>query len=77
MCHMHNNYFRNCTVNGTYARGHTNLLVKHSYYDGVFDPLVAGPSASIKANWVKFKDTKGEVMSDVNAEKVCKASDHY
>jgi pectate lyase len=77
MCHMYNNYFRNCTSYGTYARGHTNLLVEHSYYDGGFDPLVAGPNASIKANWVKFRETKGEVMLDVNGQRVFKASDYY
>ncbi|KAH9874843.1 hypothetical protein J1614_004330 [Plenodomus biglobosus] len=77
MCHMYNNYFRNCTAYGTYARGATNLLVEHSYYDGVFDALVAGPNASIRANWVKFRHVEGEVMLDVNAEKVFRASDYY
>ncbi|KAF1849570.1 polysaccharide lyase family 1 protein [Cucurbitaria berberidis CBS 394.84] len=77
MCHMYNNYFRNCTSYGTYARGHTSLLVEHSYYDTVFDPLVAGPNASIKANWIKFKHTEGEALLDVNSKKVFKASDYY
>lgn len=76
-CHMYNNYFRNCTSYGTYARGHTNLLIEHSYYDNVFDPIVAGPNASIKANWVKFRNESGEKMLDVNAESVFKASDYY
>ncbi|KAH7077445.1 pectin lyase fold/virulence factor [Paraphoma chrysanthemicola] len=77
MCHMYNNYFRNCTSYGTYARGNTSLLVENSYYESVFDPIVAGPNASIKATWVKFKNDEGERMLNVNAENVFKASDYY
>jgi pectate lyase len=77
LCHMYNNYFRNCTSYGTYARGNTSLLVENSYYESVFDPIVAGPNASIKATWVKFKNVEGERMLDVNAERVFKASDYY
>lgn len=76
-CHLYNNYFRNCTGYGTYARGRTKLLVENSYYEGVFDPLVAGPNASIKAEWVKFKDCEGEVMLDVDAEGVFDAREYY
>lgn len=77
MCHMYNNYYRNVTSYGAYARGHTNLLLEHTYFENTFDPVVAGPNASIKATWIKFKNTAGEQMLDVNSENVFNASDYY
>jgi len=77
MCHMYNNYFRNCTSYGTYARGNTSLLLENSYYEDVFDPVVAGPNASVKASWVKFKDSEGEKVLGVREEEVFDAREYY
>lgn len=77
MCHMYNNYFRNCSSYGTYARGNTSLLLENSYYEDVFDPVVAGPNASVKASWVKFKDSEGEKVLGVREEEVFDAREYY
>lgn len=77
MCHMYNNYHRNLTSYGNYARGNTSLLVETSYYENVNDPLVAGPNATIKSNWLVFKDCTGETMLDVRSEEVFDASEFY
>ncbi|KAK2800723.1 hypothetical protein FQN50_008033 [Emmonsiellopsis sp. PD_5] len=76
-CHMYNNYYLNVTSYGNYARGYTQLLVENSYFEHVNDPVVAGPHASIKSNWLKFKDCTGETHLNVNPRKVFKASDFY
>jgi pectate lyase len=77
MCHLYNNYHRNLTSYGNYARGHTQMLVETSYFEHVNDPLVAGPNATIKSNWLVFKDCEGQIMLDVKAEEVFRASDYY
>ena len=77
MCHLYNNYHRNLTSYGNYARGHTQMLVETSYFENVNDPLVAGPNATIKSNWLVFKDCAGEIMLDVGSEEVFDASDYY
>ncbi|KAF3930091.1 hypothetical protein ABW19_dt0205653 [Dactylella cylindrospora] len=76
-CHMYNNYFLNVTSYGNYARGHTQLLVENSYFERVNDPVVAGPNATIKSNWLKFKDCTGETHLSVKPERVFKASKFY
>ncbi|EPS38394.1 hypothetical protein H072_7894 [Dactylellina haptotyla CBS 200.50] len=76
-CHMYNNYMLNVTSYGNYARGETELLVETSYYERVNDPVVAGPKASIKSNWLKFKDCTGDIHLDVDSHKVFKASKFY
>ncbi|KFZ03945.1 hypothetical protein V502_10533 [Pseudogymnoascus sp. VKM F-4520 (FW-2644)] len=76
-CHMFNNYHLNITSYGNYARGHTQLLVENSYYENVNDPVVAGPNATIKSNWLKFKDCTGERHLDVNSKKVFDARKFY
>jgi pectate lyase len=76
-CHMYNNYHLNVTSYGNYARGYTALLVENSYYENVNDPVVAGPNATIRSNWLKFKDCTGEIMLDVKAKSVFKATDFY
>ncbi|KAF6840294.1 pectate lyase Pel-34K (ricin B lectin) [Colletotrichum plurivorum] len=77
MCHMYNNYFLNVTSYGNYARGHTALLVETSYFENVNDPVVAGPNATIRSNWLKFKDCTGETHVDVEGASVFNASDYY
>ncbi|KAF3923762.1 hypothetical protein ABW20_dc0110711 [Dactylellina cionopaga] len=76
-CHMYNNYHLNVTSYGNYARGHTQLLVENSYYERVNDPVVAGPNAAIKSNWLKFKDCTGDIHLSVDSHKVFKASKFY
>ncbi|KAH7128263.1 pectin lyase fold/virulence factor [Dendryphion nanum] len=77
-CHMYNNYFRNCTAYGTYARGNTSLLLENSYYDSTFDPVVAGPNATIRSSWIKFgKGVEGERTLSVRPEGVFRARDYY
>ncbi|TDZ29229.1 Pectate trisaccharide-lyase [Colletotrichum spinosum] len=77
MCHMYNNYFLNVTSYGNYARGHTALLVETSYFEKVHDPVVAGPNATVRSNWLKFKDCTGETHLDVDGHSVFNASDYY
>ncbi|TEA12687.1 Pectate trisaccharide-lyase [Colletotrichum sidae] len=77
MCHMYNNYFLNVTSYGNYARGHTALLVETSYFENVNDPVVAGPNATVRSNWLKFKDCTGETHLDVEGHSVFNASDYY
>ena len=69
-CHMYNYYHRNLTY-GNHARGHVQLIVETSYLD------VAGPNATIKSNWLVFKDCEGQIMLDVKSEDVIDASDYY
>ncbi|KAF1810332.1 pectin lyase-like protein [Eremomyces bilateralis CBS 781.70] len=76
-CHMYNNYFRNLTAYGTYARGATQLLVEASYYEDVNDPLHADATAAIRSNQVRFKDCRGKREVSARPEKVFKASDFY
>ncbi|KAL1954630.1 hypothetical protein VTO42DRAFT_871 [Malbranchea cinnamomea] len=64
------NYFLNVTSYGNYARGKTQLLVENSYYENVNDPVVAGPNAMIKSNWLKFRDCTGEQHLNVKPHKV-------
>jgi pectate lyase len=77
MCHLYNNYQCNITSYGNYARGHTQLLVKTSYFENVNDPLNAGPNATIKSNWLVFKDCTGQTMLDVRSEEVFNAAEYY
>lgn len=77
MAHIYNNYYRNVTSYGVYSRGRTNLLLEHTYFEHVHDPVVAGPNATIKSTWIMFKDTTGERMLNKDPEKVFKASDYY
>lgn len=41
------------------------------------DPVFAGPNATIRANWLAFKDCTGLQEFDVKGETVFKASDFY
>lgn len=76
--HLYNNYYRNITQYGNYARGNASLLIENSYFEDVFDPIVSHPTnASIKTNWVKFKNCKGETHLNVRPEKVFDASKMY
>lgn len=75
--HLYNNYYRNVTGYGTYARGGAALLVETSYYEDVHDPIVAGPNATLKTYWVKFKNCSGDTTLDVKGDTVFKASDFY
>ncbi|KAL4865197.1 pectin lyase fold/virulence factor [Aspergillus spectabilis] len=75
--HLYNNYYRNITGYGNYARGNTELLIETSYFEEVFDPIVAGPEGRIKTNWVKFKKCDGEIHLDVQGDTVFKASSFY
>ena len=75
--HLYNNYYRNITGYGNYARGDTELLIETSYFEDVFDPIVAGPKGRIKTNWVKFKRCDGEIHLDVKGDTVFRASDFY
>ncbi|KAK4103157.1 polysaccharide lyase family 1 protein [Parathielavia hyrcaniae] len=75
--HLYNNYYRNLTGYGNYARGQSQLLIETSYFEDVFDPIVAGPGGRIKTNWVKFKRCEGEIHLDVQGETVFQASSFY
>jgi pectate lyase len=75
--HLYNNYYRNITGYGNYARGKTEMLIETSYFEDVFDPIVAGPEGRIRTNWVKFKRCEGERHLDVRGETVFRASDFY
>ncbi|KAJ0423478.1 pectin lyase fold/virulence factor [Aspergillus carlsbadensis] len=75
--HLYNNYYRNITGYGNYARGNAQLLIETSYYEDVFDPIVAGPQGRIRTNWVKFKRCEGERHLDVRGETVFRAGDFY
>jgi pectate lyase len=75
--HLYNNYYRNITGYGNYARGNTELLIETSYFEDVFDPIVAGPEGRIKTNWVKFKRCDGEMHLDVRGDTVFQASRFY
>lgn len=77
--HLYNNYYKNITQYGNYARGNgTQLLIETSYFEDVFDPIVASPNgAAIKTYWNKFKNCGGEIHLSVNPEKVFNARDFY
>ncbi|KAL3442294.1 pectin lyase fold/virulence factor [Aspergillus insuetus] len=75
--HLYNNYYRNITGYGNYARGKSQLLIETSYFEDVFDPIVAGPDGRIKTNWVKFKRCDGERHLDVQGDTVFRAADFY
>jgi pectate lyase len=74
---MYNNYYYNVTSYANYARGHTALLVETSYYENVNDPVVAGPNATVKSNWLKFKDCTGDQHLNVKPETVFDAAEFY
>ncbi|KAL3487688.1 pectin lyase fold/virulence factor [Aspergillus germanicus] len=75
--HLYNNYYRNITGYGNYARGNTEMLIETSYFEDVFDPIVAGPEGRIRTNWVKFKRCEGERHLDVQGDTVFRATDFY
>lgn len=76
--HLYNNYYRNITQYGNYARGNASLLIENSYFEDVFDPIVANPvNASIRTNWIKFKNCKGEMQLNVRPERVFNATSFY
>ena len=56
---------------------HTQLLVETSCFENVNDPLIAGPNATIKSNWLVFKSCTGQTMLDVRPEEVFNAADYY
>ncbi|KAL2858431.1 pectin lyase fold/virulence factor [Aspergillus pseudoustus] len=75
--HLYNNYYRNITGYGNYARGQSQLLIETSYFEDVFDPIVAGPNGRVKTNWVKFKRCDGQIHLDVLGDTVFRATDFY